>query len=385
MKHVPLSIACDVIMGQAPSGDTYNTDGNGMPLIAGASDFGDLAPSVLRFTTSPGKTSQPGDILLCIRATIGDLNWSDRTYCLGRGVAAIRVRPELADSRFICRLLERNADRLAALGRGATFKQITRRDIDDFEVFLPPLDVQKRIAAILDQADSLRRLRQRTIERLNDLEFAVFDEMFGDPAINPLKWDTWELGQLIAIGPQNGLYKPASEYGSGTPILRIDAFYDGVVTKLDTLKRVRVSDQERNVYALNEDDIVVNRVNSLDYLGKSALIPRLAEPTIFESNMMRFAVNRDLVHPAYVVRFLQTVFAKQQILRVAKNAVNQSSINQSDVQSFEIRVPPLPLQHTFHERLKYIQSQARMHSESLQGTERLFSSLQHCAFRGELQ
>jgi type I restriction enzyme S subunit len=78
MMLVPLSSACEIIMGQAPPGDTYNDKENGLPLIAGASDFGEISPRPSRFTSRPSKSSEVGDIILCIRATIGDLNWSDR-------------------------------------------------------------------------------------------------------------------------------------------------------------------------------------------------------------------------------------------------------------------------------------------------------------------
>ena len=85
MKMVSLGEVAKIIMGQAPAGDTYNDDRRGIPLIAGASDFGLLSPKTLRYTTAPSKLSQENDIILCIRATIGDLNWADKIYCLGRG------------------------------------------------------------------------------------------------------------------------------------------------------------------------------------------------------------------------------------------------------------------------------------------------------------
>lgn len=192
------------------------------------------------------------------------------------------------------------------------------------------------------------------------------------------------LKELIATGPQNGLYKPASDYGSGVPILRIDAFYDGVVTKVANLKRVRISKEELSLYELRDGEIIVNRVNSLEYLGKSAIIPYLDEPTVFESNMMRFGVSPDSVETRYVIQFLQTAHVKSQILTAAKNAVNQSSINQEDVKGFWVNVPPLPLQQDFARRVAAVEKLKAVHRASLAGLDALFASLQHRAFRGEL-
>ncbi len=81
-------------MGQAPKGTSYSQD-EWVPLIAGAGDFGELSPEPTKLTTAPSKISQPGDVILCIRATIGDRNWSDKEYCLGRGVAELRPKANL--------------------------------------------------------------------------------------------------------------------------------------------------------------------------------------------------------------------------------------------------------------------------------------------------
>jgi type I restriction enzyme, S subunit len=208
--------------------------------------------------------------------------------------------------------------------------------------------------------------------------------MFGDPVTNPKGWSRVKLGDLIASGPQNGLYKHANDYGTGTPILRIDAFYDGLVTKIATLKRIRLSDSEQNLYGLHAGNIVVNRVNSMEFLGKSVIIPDMPEQTVFESNMMRFDVRRDVVEPGYIVQFLQTDFIKGQIITSAKHAVNQSSINQQDIKSFLINVPPFTLQSAFVDRVASISKLKIDYHAVLVEFDALFASLQHRAFRGEL-
>lgn len=78
--------------GQAPKGGSYNVTKRGYPLIAGAGDFGKLTPAPKKYTDAPTKLSMPGDLILCIRATIGNRNWSDKEYCLGRGVAGAKTK-----------------------------------------------------------------------------------------------------------------------------------------------------------------------------------------------------------------------------------------------------------------------------------------------------
>ena len=193
------------------------------------------------------------------------------------------------------------------------------------------------------------------------------------------------LGAVIARGPQNGLYKPADAYGTGTPILRIDAFYDGGVTDYSKSKRLRATPEEVRLYRLNEGDIVVNRVNSMEYLGKSALITGASEDTVFESNMMRFAVDSGKSGTSLFNSFSADAHtSKSRFSSASKNAVNQSSINQDDVKSFTLMLPPIDLQRTFASRVVAVLAHLKGALRSKHEMDSLFASLQQRAFRGEL-
>ena len=261
---------------------------------------------------------------------------------------------------------------------------VRRDDLLDLEIALPALAEQKRIAAILERADRLRRLRRYGLEMSETIRAPFFVEMFGDAGANPKKWPTCSLGELIVDGPQNGIYKPASEYGAGTPILRIDGFYDAAVEDLSQLKRLRLSEKEIGDYGLHENDIVINRVNSRPFLGKSAIIPPLKEATVFESNMMRIGLDASRVHPTYLIHFLQTGFIKDQIQMCGKDAVNQASINQEDVKNLLVRIPPLAAQEKFAHANRPVERLRNIHRESLRQAEHLFQTLLHRAFTGGL-
>ena len=260
---------------------------------------------------------------------------------------------------------------------------VRKDDLLDLSIELPELSEQRRIAERLAEADRLRRTRRYALELSDTFLPAAFLELFGDSRANPKTWDTVTMDELVIRGPQNGIYKPATAYGRGTPILRIDAFYDGLVTELALLKRVNLSPEEIKTFGLSENDIVINRVNSRPYLGKSALIPNLVEPTVFESNMMRLTLNTKGVHPVYITHYLQTPFVKSQIQVLAKDAVNQSSINQEDVKGLVMRVPPLPLQQKFAALVERVERLRAVQRESLRQAEHLFASLLHGAIHGE--
>jgi type I restriction enzyme S subunit len=224
---------------------------------------------------------------------------------------------------------------------------------------LPPLDEQRRIVGLLDRAAEIRRRADAARATARAIIPALFLDTFGDPATNPKGWPVMTLGDTIISGPQNGLYKPATDYGSGVRILRIDSFDDGTIANQGALKRLRLDQETTDKFELSEGDIVVNRVNSPPQLGKSVLIPRLEEPVVFESNMMRMRVNSDLLLPPVLGVMLQLNSVRQALIKNAKHAINQSSINQGDVTGITVFAPPIPLQSVFAEHIQRIDAVAR--------------------------
>jgi type I restriction enzyme S subunit len=276
----------------------------------------------------------PGDVLISIAGTIGRVGVVPSTAIemnCNQAVAIVRPKAEL-HNRFLFHWLQSAEahDQINKSQVTGTISNLSLAQIGEFKILLPSLNTQRRIAVILDQVDELRRKRQQALNRLEALTWAIFHEMFGEPDINPNKYPVEQFGDLIVDGPTNGLYKHASAYGEGTRILRINNFYDGQVMNLKELRRVKISEKEMKVFKLEEDNIVINRVNSREFLGKSALIPHLDEAVVFESNMMRIGIDKRRLDGIFCISLLQTPFIKKQIDRSAKDAVNQSSINQSD-------------------------------------------------------
>ena len=261
---------------------------------------------------------------------------------------------------------------LAKYFSGATIPHIYFKDYGKEKLLERTEKEQKSIAEILSKMDSLISLRKQQIAKLDELVKARFVEMFGDSVANTKNFPSTTLETVMTVFPQNGLYKPQTDYvqdNTGIPILRIDAFYNGKVTNWNTLKRLICSETEINRYLLRENDIVINRVNSIEYLGKCAHIVGLKEKTVFESNMMRFHMDEKKVNAVYVTEVLCTEDIYRQILRRAKKSVNQASINQEDVKSLEILVPPLSLQNQFAAFVERVDQQKQTVQQSLEKLE----------------
>jgi type I restriction enzyme S subunit len=263
---------------------------------------------------------------------------------------------------------------------GATIPHVQRYYLDNLTLEKPEYIEQKRIAGILEKSDRLRRLRKYARELSDTYLQSLFMEMFGDET----KCQIDDFDTLLLEKPKNGLYLASDYYGSGFPIIRITDFYDGILSPPFQLKRVNASLEDSRNFSTINDDILINRVNSLEYLGKCALVKGLNETTLFESNMMRIRVDSKRILPVYIVKFLSSKKAYRQIFQLARKAVNQASINQEDVMSLRIIIPPMQLQQKFTKMVQIFERLQSQQQEAERQTEHLFQTLLHHAFNGEL-
>jgi len=341
--------------------------------------------SELAVKKSSAKMVPKGAVLLAMYgATVGRMAMLGLDATTNQAVCSIIPDTEKACPKYVYYALLSKVPEFLRNAVGGAQPNINQAMIKDTEIPLPPLDEQKRIAAILGKADAIRRKRQQAINLADDFLRSVFLDMFGDPVTNPKSWEVKKLGEMIVKGPTNGLYKPASDYGSGTRILRIDGFYDGVLSEQSKLKRVKITDAEMEKFGLTERSIVINRVNSKEYLGKCGFAQHIEESTVFESNMMNFKVDELKLNPRFLVQQLQMPNIKMQIATCSKDAVNQSSINQNDVKSFEVIVPTIELQNGYESVCKRFLASKSNYDDSSNLNGELFNSLSQKAFAGEL-
>ena len=198
-------------------------------------------------------------------------------------------------------------------------------------------------------------------------------------------WTTVE--QIILGTPQNGLYKHKSEYGGGMPILRIDDYQDFYLRDRDSLQCLRATPDELATYGLQQGQLIVNRVNSPSHLGKCLVVPDSLLPAVFESNMMRMATGSG-ISVSYIAYYLRSFVGRTRLTSNAKWAVNQASINQTDVCSTPIPLPPMAEQRRIvaevERRLSVIQQAEATVDASLARAERLRHSILKQAFSGKL-
>lgn len=142
----------EVTMGQSPKSIFYNSEGQGMPFLQGNRTFGKRYPSFDTYTTVITKTAKASDVIMSVRAPVGDLNFAPTEICLGRGVCGIRMKNGNQD--FLFYLLKYYMPQLLNKESGTVFGSVNRNDIKGLELDIPDdINIQRRIARVLAMLD----------------------------------------------------------------------------------------------------------------------------------------------------------------------------------------------------------------------------------------
>lgn len=231
-KQCKLSEIADIIMGQSPKSDYYNTEGNGIPFLQGNRTFGMKYPFFDTWTTKVTKEAQAGDVIMSVRAPVGALNITTENVCLGRGVCGLRMKNGRQD--FLFYLMKFSMPQLLNKETGTIFGSVNRNDISNLTVLVPEDNVQDMVSHILknidDKIENNNKINRNLLEQLD----ALYDNWFGkykpfnigiggDPGY--ALEDGWQIRDIYSIAEV--IYgapfasKKFNTEGKGKPIVRI--------------------------------------------------------------------------------------------------------------------------------------------------------------------
>lgn len=314
---------------------------------------------------------------------IAAVNEFDFPFSMLSSVALLRPRLDLCDPRFLVKWLNSPMVKewnLRQMG-GAAIKRLTLAKIKKFQIPLPPLAEQKRIAGILDAADALRAKRRAALAQLDALAQSLFLDLFGDPVTNPKGWEVLT-GDAICRRITVGIVvHPASYYReSGVPALRSLNVRANRIS-LDNLVYFSKSDNEGKLAKtrVRENDILLVRSGQP---GTAAVVPKHLDG-INAIDILIATPDLSLVNPTYLSFYFNSPGGKAMALGAQRGQI-QKHLNVGSLKVAPIPVPPLPLQQRFAAAVEAIERQKARHREQLAGLDALFASLQHRAFRGEL-
>lgn len=321
-----------------------------------------------------------GNIIVPTRMAVGKVAINAVDMAINQDLKAIFVGP-MIDRKYLLHALLANSGPLLAKATGATVKGIKVDVLKSLEIPLPPLEEQKRIAGILDQADALHRLRTRALEKLNTLGQAVFQEMFGDPQSNWPQVAISDVTKDARTGPFGSQLLVSEFVDSGIPVLGID---NVVQNKFLWAKERFITTQKYEQlkrYQVNPGDVLVTIMGTC---GRCAVAPHDIGQAINTKHICCMTMQVEKIEPEFLrATLLWDACVLAQLGVEAKGAI-MPGLNMGKIASLKFRLPPIEMQKIFIERIENIQADLIRVESATSKAEALFASLQSAAFQGKL-
>lgn len=313
----------------------------------------------------------------------GDLNvkyYSGKFDAYQRTYIIESKNRQLLNTRYLYCFLNKYVDKLREQSIGGVIKYIKLGYLTDAQIPLPPLPVQQQIADVLDRASALIEKRKAQIEKLDLLVKSQFIEMFGDPVTNPKGWEIGTIRDLVT-DVKYGTSKPAEENGRYVYLRMNNITYGGSID-LSDLKYINVDDKDYEKYIVRKGDVLFNRTNSKELVGKTAVF-KGESPMIIAGYIIRVRTN-EKAHPEYISAFLNSRYGKSTLLDMCKAIVGQANINAQELQDIKIPLAPISIQNKFADFVHQVESQKSLLQQSLAKLELNYKSLMQKCFRGEV-
>lgn len=323
----------------------------------------------------------PGDLLVSWSATLGVFQWNDNdSAVLNQHIFRVLPNEKKVVKPFLKHALIQSVATMDKHTHGATMKHINRKEFLETPLFLPPLDEQRRIAAILDKADAIRRKRQESIRLTEEFLRSTFLEMFGDPVTNPKGVKVVQLSE-ITTKITDGVHQKPNYTDSGVPFISVKDITTGAL-KFDNCKFVSIEDHNKFTKRCKAErnDILYTKVGAT--YGRPALVDTDLEFSLYVSVCL-IKPNKNLVDPYYLNAVLGTSAVKNQADKRIKG-IGVPDLHLDQIQKFLIPLPSLAEQQEFAQRVATIdKTRSKLLSDEAE-LDDLFNSLTHRAFRGEL-
>ena len=291
-----------------------------------------------------GLSSFPeGTVILSTRAPIGKVAIAGCEMYCNQGFKNL-ICSEKIFNKYLYWFLKGNTMFLNSLGRGATFKEISKAIVSEIEINVPEIEEQHEIVKILEKVNTIIRFRKQELSVLDTLVKARFVEMFE----NKTEYDQFRLEEIadIVSGITKGRKTKCGELRE-VPYMAVSNVKDGYID-WTTVKTILATEDEIIQYKLLPDDVLMTEGGDPDKLGRGAIISLPPKDCIHQNHIFRVRLDETRILPRYFSACLQSPQAKTYFLRAAKQTTGIASINMRQLRGLPTIVPPI------EQQLKYV-------------------------------
>ena len=379
MEKKRLGDICEIVTGATPKTNIkefWDGDINWITPAELTEDTYIINESLRKITTEgvekTGLKSFPkGTVILSSRAPIGKVAIAGCEMYCNQGFKNLVCSKQI-NNRFLYWYLKGHKEYLNSLGRGATFKEISKAIVENIEICLPTLEKQEKYADILEQCNGIIQIKKGQLRKLDTLVKSRFAEMFGDPIQNPYNWS---IKSLLEMGYcKNGMNFHTGDSGIELYCLGVGDFKDySIIDGTDQLSKISLNEMPPEESMLQNGDIVFVRSNgNKDLVGRCVLVYPYDVQTTYSGFCIRYRLTSREVNKNYLLRVLKTDSMRKQMTGRGANIQN---LNQKTLATLNIPIPPIELQNQFADFVASIDKSKSKIQKSLEETQLLFDSL----------
>lgn len=327
----------------------------------------------------------PGSVLFSSRAPIGLVAINTAPMATNQGFKSFVPRPEV-NADYLYWWLKANRKQLEDLGNGATFKEVSKAVVSRVKFPLPPLTEQRRIAAILDKADAIRRKREQALILADDFLRSVFLEMFGDPTTNSKGWRVGRIRECLAevVAGWSAVGEPRPARPDEMGVLKISAVTSGEYLPEEN-KAVTSKGPQKSIIVPREGDLLFSRANTRELVAATCLVVDAPANVFLPDKLWRLDPDQRVADVTYL-KFVLTDpdYRRRLCAQATGTSGSMLNISKAKLLDHEIPIPPLEIQIDFAKLWRVGRKVRASISGQLAEATNLFAALSQRAFAGDL-
>jgi len=341
-ESASLSKIAEIKMGQSPASKDCNDQGEGYPFYQGNAEFGMIYPFPKNWCSKPKKLADKGDILVSVRAPVGEINIASHKCCIGRGIAAVQAKG--IHDKFLYHSMIFYRKNLQKMAQGSTFEAINRKELAELLTLLPPLPEQEKIADILTTVGKAIEKTTQVIEKTKELKKGLMQRLL-TRGIGHNKFKRTELGEIPEEWNTVMLKDIVRKfYNGGTPDTACNECWDGNIPWITgaDFENQKVNQIRRNITREGLENSATNIIPKGDLLvvtrtgvGKLAIAPF---DIAISQDITGIILDSEKAFTGYVYWYLDH---KADRLRSIIQGTSINGLLRGDLESFRILLPPV--------------------------------------------
>lgn len=395
----PMKEYVEINMGQSPKSEFYNTVGKGLPFLQGNRTFGIKYPYYDTYSSDIKKIAQEGDVLFSVRAPVGDVNIATQRFCIGRGIASLRMKN--GNQEYLYYLLREYRRYIETRESGTVFGSINKKGLEELKLPFPPKEEQEKIANILSSLDDKIQLNNEMNKTLEEMAQSIFKRWFVDFEFpneygEPYKSSGGEMvDSELGMIPKGWKVKTLDDIGDivsgGTPSTKNEEYYSGEISwitpkDLSGYNRKFISKGERSITELGLQK------SSAKLLPKGTVLfssrapigyVAIAEKEVSTNQGFKSVIcNEKIMNNNYMYYFLKC--NKENIENVSSGSTFKE-ISGTHMKNIKIIVPSKVILDKFNDLIKSFDSLLKKNYEDIDTLEEIRDNLLPKLMSGEIK